>query len=63
MLYLNLCANCPLKQHRVRKSLVINPIREKNYNFRMQADLIDLQTNQDGPFKYILNMQVLFVLR
>jgi len=57
-IYIKMCGDCELKKARVRKSLVVKPITEKNYNDRMQADLIDLQTTKDGEFKYILNMQV-----
>lgn len=37
--------------------MVVKPLLFKEANPRGQADLIDIQTNADGEFKYILNDQ------
>ncbi|XP_025198496.1 KRAB-A domain-containing protein 2-like, partial [Melanaphis sacchari] len=40
-----------------KKGLVIKPILSKTFNSRAQVDLIDMQSNKDGGFKFILVYQ------
>lgn len=56
-LYVDMCETCALKKRKVRKSLVVKPILSNTMNSRCQVDLIDLQTQPDGEFKFILNYQ------
>ena len=57
MIYIRLCETCQLKKSSVRKSLVVKPIISKHMNSRRQVDLIDMQSQLDGPYKFILNYQ------
>jgi hypothetical protein len=57
-MYLKTCAQCELKKARIKKSIVIKPILERDYAERYQADLIDMQAQQDGEFSWILVVQV-----
>jgi hypothetical protein len=43
----------------MKKGIVVKPILEKDYAERYQADLIDMQSQSDGIFKWILVVQVL----
>lgn len=56
-LFADLCEDCQLKKKKVRKSLVVKPIVSRYYNHRCQCDLIDMQSEPDGDFKFILNYQ------
>lgn len=55
--YLKLCAMCQLKKKSKQKGLVVKPIIPTAFNKRAQIDLIDMQTEPDGPFKFIMNYQ------
>jgi len=57
MTYLKLCEPCQKKQKTLKKSIVIKPILHSEMNSRRQIDLIDLQTNPDGNYKFILVYQ------
>lgn len=57
MIYIRLCETCQLKKSSVRKSLVVKPIISKHMNSRCQVDLIDMQSQPDGSYKFILNYQ------
>jgi hypothetical protein len=57
-MYLKTCAHCELKKARIKKSIVIKPILERDYAERYQADLIDMQAQKDGEFSWILVVQV-----
>jgi len=57
MTYLKLCEPCQKKQKTLKKSIVIKPILHSEMNSRCQIDLIDLQTNPDGNYKFILVYQ------
>ena len=52
-----MCETCALKKRKVWKSLVVKPIISNTMNSRCQVDLVDLQTQPDGEFKFILNYQ------
>ena len=56
-LFTNLCKNCQLKKRKVRKSLVVKPIIREAMNSRCQLDLIDMQSQPDGDYKWIFNYQ------
>ena len=57
-IYLKFCEDCELKKSRIRKSIVVKPILEKDFNERMQVDLIDMQAQKSGEFSWIFNAQV-----
>lgn len=57
MTYLKLCQPCQKKQKTLKKGIVIKPILHSEMNSRCQVDLIDLQTNPDGNYKFILVYQ------
>lgn len=57
LLYLRLCKPCQMKQKSTRKGLVVKPILSNELNSRCQVDLIDMQTNPDGPYRFILVYQ------
>ena len=61
-LYVDACEECQLKRKKVRKSLVVKPIISKAMNSRAQVDLIDMQSQPDGNYKWIMNYQVIFFL-
>ena len=57
-LCLSLCNICEQKRKKKgSKSLVIRPIRSNEVHERMQADLIDMQHDPDGAYRYILTAQ------
>lgn len=58
-IYLQTCAHCELKRARMKKGIEEGPsqgkpILEKDYAERYQADLIDMQSQKDGLFSWIL---------
>lgn len=55
--YLKLCAMCQLKKKSKQKGLVVKPMISTGFNKRGQIDLIDMQTEPDGPYKFIMNYQ------
>lgn len=58
MLYLNLCEFCRKKCGISKKVLEVKPIViSKAMNSRCQIDLIDMQTQPDGDYKFILVYQ------
>ncbi|GBL92082.1 KRAB-A domain-containing protein 2 [Araneus ventricosus] len=64
MIYLNLCEPCQMKQSVPRKgqsvprkSLIVKPIVSSVLNSRCQVDLIDMQSQADGDFKFIMVYQ------
>jgi hypothetical protein len=57
-IFLKLCETCQLKNNtRMKKHIVVKPIISDRFNARAQIDLIDMQTNPDGPYRFILNYQ------
>ena len=56
-LFADLCEECQLKKKKVRKSVVVKPIVSRYFNHRCQCDLIDMQSEPDGDFRFILNYQ------
>lgn len=55
MLYLTLCKPCQQKNSKLRKILTSKPI--KGINSKCQVDLIDMQLNPDGEYKFIMHYQ------
>ena len=55
MLFINFCIDCQEKKKRkVRKGLVVKPLRSGTIFDRAQIELINFQTLPDKDFKYIL---------
>ncbi|QQP31420.1 Uncharacterized protein FKW44_025029, partial [Caligus rogercresseyi] len=57
MLFLELCESCQLKQKKVKKGIVVNPIVSQQMNSRCQVDLIDMQSQADREYRYIMVYQ------
>ena len=57
MLYLNLCKQCQMKHNAPKKGIVVKPMISSELNSRCQIDLIDLQSNSDGEYKFIMMYQ------
>ncbi|KAI6647184.1 KRAB-A domain-containing protein 2-like isoform X2 [Oopsacas minuta] len=55
--YLQLCEKCQLKKSKFRKSLVVKPIIRNQLNSRCEVDLIDMQSQPDDKYKYIITYQ------
>ena len=51
------CEKCGLKKAKARRGVVVKPILTQNVMSRGQVDLIDMQSQPDGDFKFILNYQ------
>ncbi|XP_071580488.1 KRAB-A domain-containing protein 2-like [Temnothorax nylanderi] len=56
-IYLELCLICKKKKAHPKKGVVVKPLIFKEINHRAQVDLINMQTSQDGEYKFILNYQ------
>jgi hypothetical protein len=55
MVFIQLCEPCERKRHKQERKIVYRPIISKNFNERVQIDLIDWQSVSDsGEFKHIL---------
>ena len=52
-LFLARCQNCQLKKSKHNKGVVVRPIMSSRFNSRGQVDLIDLQSQPDGDYRYI----------
>jgi len=55
--YLNFCESCERKGSTVKKGLVVKPIISSEMNSRCQIDLIDMQAQPDGDYKFIFVYQ------
>lgn len=55
--YLQLCESCQKKSSMPKKGLVVRPILHTEMNSRCQIDLIDMQSNPDNHFKFIMVYQ------
>lgn len=51
------CEDCQKKKGKKRKGLVVKPIIHSHMNSRGQLDLIDLQSDPDGEYRFIFNYQ------
>ena len=57
-LFISHCDECEVRCNRVAsKTVVTNPIRSHDLNSRCQVDLIDMQSQPDGDYTWILNYQ------
>ena len=52
-LYVDLCETCVPKKRKVHKSLFVKPIISNLITSRCQVDLVDIQSQPDGCFKWI----------
>jgi len=53
MLYIGLC------EIRQKKGVVVRPMVFAEMNYRSQIDLIDMQAQLDGPYKFIYVLELL----
>ena len=57
-LFISLCEECERRRNKgSSRAFVIKPIRSSDMNSRGQVDLIDMQSQPDGSYKWILNYQ------
>lgn len=56
-IYLSLCEQCQGKKKIRKKGLVVAPILSDHMNSRCQVDLIDMQSEPDRDYRFILNYQ------
>ena len=57
-LFISFCEECERRRNRANsRCIVVKPIRSSDMNSRGQVDLIDMQSQPDGNFKWILNYQ------
>lgn len=56
-IYLSLCEACHAKKSKKRTGVVVKPIVHSHMNSRCQVDLIDMQTQPSGEYKFILVYQ------
>lgn len=52
--YLGLCEECQKKKSKTSKHIVVKPIISNDMNSRCQMDLIDMQSQPDGEYRFIL---------
>ena len=56
-MYVDMCETCSLKKRKIRKSLTVKPILSNAMNSRCQVDLVDMQSQPDGEYKWIMVYQ------
>jgi len=56
-LYLALCEHCQLKKKTPKRGLVVRPILSHYMNSPCQVDLIDMHSEPDGHYRFIMNYQ------
>ena len=54
---IKLCPICAVDRYAPQRKAVIKPILSSTFNDRGQVDLIDMQSQPDGPFNWILHYQ------
>jgi hypothetical protein len=57
LFFLTLCEQCQVKKKTPKRRLVVRPILAGCMNSRRQVDLIDMQTEPDGCYRFIMNYQ------
>jgi len=57
LMFLKFCGPCQTKLSSKRKGLVVKPITHSEMNSRCQVDLIDMQSQADGEFRFIMVYQ------
>ncbi|KAK7605083.1 hypothetical protein V9T40_006941 [Parthenolecanium corni] len=55
--FIRCCEVCESKKSGAKKGIVVKPMIFKNFNTRSQLDLIDMQSQTDGEYKYIFVYQ------
>ena len=55
--YVDCCEVCQVKKGRMKKGVVVKPIVTSDVNRRAQVDCIDMQSNPDGEYRYIMVYQ------
>ena len=55
--FLTLFERCQLKKKTPKRGLVVCPVLSDYMNFRCQVDLIDIQSQPDGGYRFIMNNQ------
>ena len=56
-LFCEFCDTCQLKKSGIKKGVVVSPIVSEDFNKRCQVDLIDLQSQPDDEYKFVLVYQ------
>lgn len=51
------CENCELKSTNRKKGLVMKPMVHSRFNSREQLDLVDMQSQTDGDYRFIFTYQ------
>ena len=54
-LYLALCEQCQLKEKTPKRGLVVRLILSHYINSRCQVDLVDMLSEPDGCYRFIMN--------
>lgn len=57
MVYLNLCEYCQMKSKVSKKGIVVQPVTVQEMNSRCEVDFIDMQSQPDQDYKFILVYQ------
>ncbi|XP_063803341.1 KRAB-A domain-containing protein 2-like [Pseudophryne corroboree] len=57
LLFLKLCLTCQQKLSSQKKAIVVKPVKFSELESRCQVDLIDMQSQSDNPFQFILVYQ------
>ena len=52
--YLSVCEECQRKRAKISKHVVVKPIISNDMNSRCQVDLIDMQSQPDGEYRFIM---------
>jgi len=56
-IFVGQCPICSMDKIRPSRKAPHEPILSKTYNDRGQVDMIDMQSSNDGPFKWIMHYQ------
>lgn len=56
-IFIPLCGVCLGKKKTKKRGLTVKPLMFHQLNDRCQVDLVDFQSNADGEFKWIMNVQ------
>ncbi len=55
-IFLKICRQCSLKKPQARQGVVVKPIVSSSYGERFQVDLVDMQSQPDDGFKFIMHV-------
>jgi hypothetical protein len=61
-LYLAPCEQCQLKKKTLKRGLFVRPITSHYMNSRCQVDLIDVHSEPDGYYQFIMNHLTKFTI-